>query len=298
MDIKNKIPFQKVCHFIDNNLDKKLLLDELCKIEHLSKYHFHRLFNLHVGLPVFQYIQIQRMKKAANQLYYHHHLTITDIALDAGFENSESFSRAFKKVFLVTPTQFKQSPNWTPISVNSLNNVNTSQANKTMEHSLIANVKTQWFDKTQIASLSHKGSPQTLHTSIKRFIEWRKAHHTPPTLSKTFNILYNDPHTTPAEDYRFDIATNITSKNLTNDKQLKENKQGVVLSEIPAGYCAVLRYTGSDDNLGELINALYSQWVPQRGKTLRDFPCFIERVKMFPTVNQTEAVTDIYLPIE
>ncbi len=295
----NNIPFQKVCHFIDKNLNTKLPLDDLCKIEHLSKYHFHRLFHLHVGLPVFQYIQLQRMKKAANQLYYHH-LKITDIALDAGFENTESFSRAFKKLFLVTPTQFKQTPNWEPILGN---HVNTTQANQPMEHSLIANVTIQWFNKTQIASLSHKGSPQTLHTSIKRFIEWRKAHHTPPTLSKTFNILYNDPHTTPAEDYRFDIATNITSKNLTNDEQLKEKKlkentQGVVLSEIPAGYCAVLRYIGSDDNLGELINTLYSQWLPQSGKVLRDFPCFIERVKMFPTVNQIEAVTDIYLPIE
>ena len=114
----DKVCFQKTCDYIDKHLDKKLTLDELCQIEHLSKYHFHRLFHLEVGLPVFQYIQLQRMKKSANQVYFHHHLSITYIALDAGFENTESFSRAFKKIFLVTPTQFRKTPNWAPISEN------------------------------------------------------------------------------------------------------------------------------------------------------------------------------------
>jgi AraC family transcriptional regulator len=288
----DKVCFQKTCDYIDKHLDKKLTLDELCQIEHLSKYHFHRLFHLEVGLPVFQYIQLQRMKKSANQVYFHHHLSITYIALDAGFENTESFSRAFKKIFLVTPTQFRKTPNWAPISENR------TRVTSSMGSSIIIDVKIQWFDTTQIASLAHSGSPQTLHTSIKRFIDWRKAHHTPPGISKTYNILYNDPHTTPVDEYRFDIATNITSKNLTLENQLKANDCGVVLGEIPEGYCAVLRYTGSDDNLGELINAFYSQWLPKSGKALRDFPCFIERVKMFPTVNQNESVTDIYLPIQ
>ena len=167
-----------------------------------------------------------------------------------------------------------------------------------MKPSIINDVKIQWFNKTKIASLSHKGSPQALHTSIKRFIDWRKAHHTPPEVSKTYNILYNDPQTTPADEYRFDIASNITSKNLTLENQLKANDYGVVLDEINEGYCAVLRCTGSDVDLGDIINALYSQWMPQSGKTLHDFPCFIERVKMFPSVNQSEAISDIYLPIQ
>ncbi|WP_426357763.1 AraC family transcriptional regulator [Pseudocolwellia sp. HL-MZ19] len=288
----NKVPFQKVCEYIDQHLDQKLTLDLLCQIEHLSKYHFHRLFHLEIGLPVFQYIQIQRMKKSANQIYYHHHLSITHIAFDAGFENTESFSRAFKKIFNVTPTQFKKSPNWTPILPK------ITRRKSSMQTSIVTDVKIQWFDKTKIASLPHKGSPQNLHMSIKRFIDWRKAHHTPPGVSRTYNILHNDPHTTPADEYRLDIATNITTKNLTAENNLKENEQGVELDEIQEGYCAVLRYTGSDDNLGELINSLYSQWLPQSNKKLRDFPCFIERVKMFPSVNQSEAVTDIYLPIQ
>jgi len=152
------------------------------------------------------------------------------------------------------------------------------------------NVKTTWFTQTKIAVLKHKGSPANLPKTIKQFIEWRKQYHTPPSISKTFNILYDDPTTTPADDYRFDIATNINC-------DVQANTQGVITSEIPEGHCAVLRHIGNDEQLATLINHLYTQWLPSSRYQLRDFPCFIERVTMFPTVNTGEVITDIYLPV-
>ena len=282
-------PFEKVIIHIDKNLEKKLTLDELCKIECLSKFHFHRLFNLHFGLPLFQYIQLQRMKNAATQLYYHSHLPVTDIAFDAGFKNLESFSRSFKKYFSVTPTVFKQSPNWKPINKQKKLNL-SDKTLKELKMNNALNVNIVWFNQTKIAVMKHRGSPINLPASIKRFIEWRVESHTPSSISKTYNILYDDPTTTSANDYRFDIATNIKSK-------VVENSQGVINDEIPEGYCAVLRHEGSDEQLETLINTLYTQWLPNSNHELRDFPCFIQRIKMYPTVNAREAITDIYLPI-
>lgn len=281
--------FEKTSLYIDKNLDKKLTLDELCKVECMSKYHFHRLFHLHFGLPVFQYIQLQRMKKAANQVYYHNHLSITNIAFDAGFENVESFSRAFKRLFLISPTEFKKTPNWEPLTPEIKPNLNKKLKEELIINTL-SNVNITWFNKTKIAVLKHKGSPASLPKTIKQFITWRKKYHTPPSASKTFNILYDDPATTPTDNYRFDIATNISSDVITNTL-------GVTTDEIPEGYCAVLRHVGSDEHLGILIDMLYTQWLPNSKHQLRDFPCFIERVAMFPTVNTSEAITDIYLPI-
>lgn len=284
------IHFKKVSMYIDQNLDTKLTLDELCKVECISKYHFHRLFHLYFGLPVFKYIQLQRMRKAASQVYYHDHLSITTIAFDAGFENVESFSRAFKRMFLTSPSEFKKAPNWEPLNKVLKNNVNDElKGELIMVHQL--NVNVSWFNKTRIAVLQHKGSPENLPRTIKQFIEWRKQHHTPPSSSKTFNILYDDPRTTPADDYRFAIATNINS-------DVKANTQSVTTSEIPEGYCAVLRHVGGDEHLGVLIDKLYTQWLPNSNYSLRDFPCFIERVTMFPTVKINEAITDIYLPVQ
>jgi len=43
-----------------------------------------------------------------------------------------------------------------------------------------------------------------------------------------------------------------------------------------------------------------SAWERRRtggGEELRDFPLFMQRVKFFPDVPDSEAVTDIYLPL-
>jgi AraC family transcriptional regulator len=67
---------------------------------------------------------------------------------------------------------------------------------------------------------------------------------------------------------------------------------------IPAGRCALLRHRGSDDQLGRSIMHLYASWLPTSGEELRDFPLFMQRLKFFPDVPDSEAQTDIYLPLK
>ena len=66
---------------------------------------------------------------------------------------------------------------------------------------------------------------------------------------------------------------------------------------IPAGRCALLRHTGSDDQLGNSIRHLYATWLPVSGEETREFPLFMQRMKFFPDVPDSEAVTYIYLPL-
>jgi len=66
---------------------------------------------------------------------------------------------------------------------------------------------------------------------------------------------------------------------------------------IPAGRCALLRHVGSDDQLGRSIRHLYSSWLPTSGEDLRDYPLYLRRVAFFPDVPDSEAITDIYLPL-
>ncbi len=66
---------------------------------------------------------------------------------------------------------------------------------------------------------------------------------------------------------------------------------------IPGGRCTVLRYTGSNDNLDAAVRYLYSEWLPQSGEELRDFPLYFERVSFFPDVPESEAINDVFLPL-
>ncbi len=100
------------------------------------------------------------------------------------------------------------------------------------------------------ATLEHRGNPNKLGQSIAKFIEWRKINKLPPSKNRTFNLVYDDPTTTAAEDYRFDLCCAV-------DNPVEENAYGVFAKQMPAGKCALIRHLGSDDGLGVAIKYLY-----------------------------------------
>ena len=100
----------RVIDFIGKHLDEELELDELCHIACFSKYHFHRLFTAHAGVSLKSYIKWLRLRRAAHQLTVQKEDTIINIALDAGFESHEAFSRAFKQVCGQSPLNSRPPP--------------------------------------------------------------------------------------------------------------------------------------------------------------------------------------------
>ena len=119
-----------------------------------------------------------------------------------------------------------------------------------------------------------QGAPQLLASTLRTFINWRKDNRLPPSKSRTFNIIYHDPTSVAADDFRFDVGC-------VYKEPLAENEAGLVNKVIPEGACAKIRYIGSDDNLGLAIDDLYQQWLPQSGAVLMDYPLFVERVSFF-----------------
>lgn len=101
---------KKSIEYIEHNLNNKIELKELADKVFLSKYYFHRIFHTIVGEPVAEYIRRRRLMEAANEL-----LTtdskIVDIALKYQFSSQESFSKAFKKYYKISPKQFRSNRN-------------------------------------------------------------------------------------------------------------------------------------------------------------------------------------------
>ena len=87
--------FDKVFDYIDRHLDEALSVERLSRVANFSKFHFHRQFSDYAGISVTRYVQLTRLKRASYQLVFTRR-RIIDIALEAGFENPESFARAFK----------------------------------------------------------------------------------------------------------------------------------------------------------------------------------------------------------
>lgn len=285
-----RIRLIKAMDYIDAHLDQEISVDSLSRIAACSKYHFHRQFSAFFGIGVYRYIQLRRLKQASYQLAFRPGSRIIDIALSNGYDGPESFARAFRKRFGQSPSDFRKRPQWAAWVMNcrllsaerkqSMGSVYTPEQIKIVD-----------FPATNVATLEHRGDPNRLGDSIRSFIEWRKRHRLPPSISATFNLLYDDPSAVAPEEFRFDLCAATT-------QNIADNDQGVIGKIIPAGRCAMLRHQGSDDGLGPAIAYLYRDWLPRSGEVLREFPLYLQRIRFFPDVPEHEALTDIFLPLE
>jgi AraC family transcriptional regulator len=217
-------------------------------------------------------------------------MQLIDIWLASGYENYESFSRAFKKSIGQTPSEFRKSPHWNPW--HSTYQPLTELRLKHMKPvSKPPQIKIITFKDTRVAALEHRGDPNLIGNSVRQFIKWRKQNNLPPSLSDTFNILYNNSGEISPGDYHIDICVSI-------QHHVADNPFGIIEKIIPGGRCAVLRHIGDDANLGSLITYLYSEWLTLSAEQARDFPIFLQRVSFFPDVPEHEAITDVFLPLK
>ncbi|GCE24176.1 helix-turn-helix domain-containing protein [Dictyobacter kobayashii] len=91
--------------YIEENLQGEIRVDELARIAGFSPYHYYRVFNAYVGIPVVDYIRRRRLAHAAAQLACGKR--IIDIALDYGFDTHNGFAKAFRKTYGCSPEQYR-----------------------------------------------------------------------------------------------------------------------------------------------------------------------------------------------
>ena len=98
---------QSAIEYIEENLDRDIKTGDVAREMAFSMYHFHRIFLAVVGNTVAGYIRRRRLTRAAHELV-ETEKKIIDIAFDYRFETPESFARAFKRMYGITPRQFRK----------------------------------------------------------------------------------------------------------------------------------------------------------------------------------------------
>ena len=97
----------RVLDHIEQHLHQPLSVEELAAVANFSKFHFHRIFRAALGEPLHQFIGRLRVERAAMRLRNEPDRSLTEIAIDCGFNSSATFSRAFRAAFDTTPTQWR-----------------------------------------------------------------------------------------------------------------------------------------------------------------------------------------------
>ena len=277
--------FLRVLSYVDAHLDDSLDIAVLAEVAAFSPFHFQRQFSAMFGISIGRYVQLQRLRQASLQLAFREN-AVTDVALSGGYEAAEAFSRAFRRQFGVSPTMFREEPDWFRWH-EAFDPLQRAGVSTDMDFSTQLQIENT--DTIAVGVLAHRGDPRTIGDSIRRFIAWRKANGLAPQRSRTFNVFHTPPDVDPG-DYRMDLCAEVRSSDVSLD-------EGMALSSIPGGRIAVVHHRGPDTEMAAAFHWLYAVWLPQSGEEMRDFPPYLERLSFYPDVPEAQAEWRAALPL-
>lgn len=97
----------KAIEYMEEHLTQDIHSEDVAAHVYISLFHFQRGFNLLTGLTVAEYIRKRRLSLAGEELTKEG-AKVIDVALKYGYENPESFSKAFFRFHGITPNQAKK----------------------------------------------------------------------------------------------------------------------------------------------------------------------------------------------
>jgi len=270
---------ERICRLIEERLDEDIPLEELADAVHASMFHMHRVFRGITGETVRTYARRLRLERAAYHLIQRDD-SILGIALDAGYDSHEAFTRAFARQFDMTPSAYRESGrDQRPIH-------SPSRDARTMD------IRIETVDPCTVAFVRHVGSYGDTGRAWATLMRWgwSKMIFGRPT---TFGMSHDDPDVTPADRLRYDAC--LVAKPGT------KTKGEISLRELPGGAFAVTEHRGSFELIGETYSGLFATVaispVDGRRWMLGDPPAREVYLTDPRTVEPTAMRTEIWMPV-
>jgi AraC family transcriptional regulator len=107
--VKARLPrhkLERVKAFIEANVSRRLHVEHLAAVAHLSPFHFTRLFKQATGLSPHAYLTFHRIERAKRMLA-ESSLALVEVAAQVGFQTQGHFTEVFRRHAGTTPRRFR-----------------------------------------------------------------------------------------------------------------------------------------------------------------------------------------------
>jgi len=268
----------KVVAYINNHLDETLDLKTLANEAALSDFHFHRIFKALKGEAIGGYITRLRLEATARLLRYTA-LTIEEIAFNIGYETPASLSKAFKKQYGISPTEYRTNKD-TYIMKKEIINPNLA----------LKAPKIVTLEPKNLIYVALTGAYGSLHYGKAYEQLWAviKAQKLFTKGIESICISYDDPKITEDSLQRSDVCLAIHKSAIPQEE--------VSCKTLAGGKYAVFFYQGSYENLSQVYNTAV-RWVIDHQYTLREEPFFEKYLNDARRTPKEKLKTEIYIPI-
>ena len=270
---------ERVIEYIHDHLDGELSLDVLADVACLSPYHWHRIYRSITSESLSKTVRRLRLQRAAKQLAQHA-MSIEGIAKQAGYTNTDSFSRKFSRDYGMTPIAYRQRGQYIMQTLNE----------PTESNGLMYDVEIQALSDIVLVTIDHQGDYLGISRAFEKLFAWCGRHGLLNQATRCFGVYLDDPKVVPKDQ--------LTSKaGFTVDVDIPVD-DAIKKYTISSGQYARIIHKGPYSELETAYRWLYASWLLESGEEPDDQPVIEEYLNDPTKTLPSELLTAIYLPIK
>jgi AraC family transcriptional regulator len=267
----------RVTAYIHDHLDGPLDLDRLAEVAHLSPYHWHRVYHALYGETIAATVRRLRLHRATGYLA-NTSLAVTEVARKCGYPNEQSFARAFRAAYAMSPSQYRAQGSH---AVFRTAQPQPEAAGYTVEVRDVPSV--------QLAGVAHRGSYMLVGKAFEAAYTRIAAQGLARADMRWLAVYEDDPSAVPEKQ-----LSSRAGLSLPPGAQAQPPLEPFTLG---GGPCAVLRHRGPYATMRAAYQWLYGRWLVQSGLEAANLPVFEEYLNNPRDTAPADLLTDIFLPL-
>lgn len=268
----------RVLDYLYAHLEEDLSFDQLAEVACLSPYHWSRIYSAMRGETIVATIRRLRLQRAADQLA-NSDLDLTTVTARAGYNSSDTFGRAFKDAFGVSPAAYRENGSHAAFkAANAANDARTFP------------VTVEGLPARRCAGIDHTGSYMAIDHAMGRLFAELGARNALPAQPEMIGVFFDDPDLGPEDQLRSRACLPVADS-VTITATLVE-------TALRGGLYARLSYTGPYADMRSAYRWLLGTWLPASGYEPDDAPIFEAYLNDPREVPQSQLRTDIHLPLK
>lgn len=257
-------------------LDEPLPLERVAAAACCSPFHFHRLFKRVTGETLAAVVGRLRLERALRRLVRGPRATLTEIALDCGFNSASDFSRRFRARYGVAPSAF---------DVATFRRERRGELEALFEdEALLARitevdvaenpdhfeVRLTDLPARSVAYLRVRQSfrPGAAQAAAQRLVAWAEARGCAD--GTWLGYMWEDPEVVPLERCRYDVGVVLDDE---RDAGLRGEGE-IGRFGFPAMQVAEIDVVGPIDVEQRALDYLYGPWLQASSMVPAELPCF------------------------
>jgi AraC family transcriptional regulator len=296
----------KSIDYIKENLHEELSLEKLAILSNFSKFHFHRIFKSVTGTTTNEFIKKAKIERALFFLINNPSKTISEIANDCGFLSISSFSRSFREVKQITPSEWQklhknsnigikdsnigkmqsEIQNYLALKLNNLKNIEMSEIMK-LDFQI---KKLEAFNVIYIRNLNiHNHDSETFEGMFKQLFSWASPRN-----------LINFPETKALTVYRSNAnLSGMLQADVCLSVPEKIAGEGIIGNTIiSGGLYAIFHKEAPMSECFKTWNYIYEVWFQENGYQPDNRNFFLSHLNDPKLHPENLHIIDIYIPIK